>query len=870
MDVCYNALLQLLLRNVSGSIADYKCQSDNLKLREHFVSIERLINSRVSNLDPEQMLLVYNHIVLYLRHTALPKASVIIQKGCGNPENNPPSSSMDISDTEFQYLRNTLDIYLKLHNACNRNQATTGLVRPVTKNNNLEYSNLDCRAKLIYCGKGKFNRLFLYDKTGLVNNTPTVVPLSQEENRFMVLYLYVLRNNKGSYVFPSYIDDSEQWETKRSSSALGKFIRDNLGLTLQQFPKQHNLRNLFLNIVGIKNNYTQSAFVNAGILLRNDVNQIQSDYLKWTRMYHTNYWNFLPPLAERIEAPGSLLKDSQMDVLYNLALSYADSTFSHLPAPTIHITTLSYWATSLLSPPLSADTRVPSDEVIEHLIGGNPDASLYVDSDKYTQKQPAPIAQNVPVFQQSQESSESWWHKNVSGDGRCSLHAAAAVLSYVDTDVFLGDYYRYLDEREGMLKNFLTLTNILGNKEYQQYAAERGKNAITSDIQKEWRDNVNTELNNIPINRQSAMTLALSGEWVTSEAATAGIFFKDFIVHQFRKRDRGVVFVQTLVDVALPSVSGYYSTPEIRDILDSRNLLVSLNSYFKNRRLVIFCLQNDHWHSILPVSLLEPASEGFIHRSISHSFYRGYVGVDASPNCVAVSILNAKSLEVHVWLKGEVTSALPPDTDSFTLKVRSITDRAKLFSELCKFFSQHIKDKQYNCAIEGPLLPGKNVDSRQTKFVVDLREYIEQNSVVPLFDAIPWRLRQHWMSLVPKLSKWNYEKQSYLLYGSSLKDFGKKVAKIQNYLTYAYLSENELKFLPKLHSRDNDFIGGGIKAKAKGDDYTAEVKTRIRAAYGLVGEHPFSDIVDSISVAYYMSEMDKVGSTNRWRPNCDQ
>ena len=444
------------------------------------------------------------------------------------------------------------------------------------------------------------------------------------------------------------------------------------------------------------------------------------------------------------------------------------------------------------------------------------------------------------------------------------------MLSYTDVKHFISDYFHYLKEREIELRSFININKVeyLQTEEFKLFSVERSKNVSMSVLQAEWTEAVRVELAQIPLKRDSVRVLDETGAWVFSEAATAGVFFKDFIVRQFRKRNKGIVFIQTLVNIGLPSVDGYYNSTQIQSMLDRFGVIVSVNSYFRNRKLVIFCLEKNHWHVILPVELLELPVVESVRTSIGNHFYRGYVGVDASPNCVAVAVLNGSSVKIHVWCKKKQTEQWYSTSSNFELYFYQIIDQKTLFSDLCKFFTCEIKGNNYNCAIEGPLLPGKYIDSRQTKFVVDLREFIQQNSGVSLFTVVPWRLRQYWLSVVTSRSRWDPNRQGYLIYGLSLRDFSKKVAKIQNYHTYAFLADKEMNFLQKFGIDDTNFTSGSQNINNRARDIET-AKERIKARYLEVGIHPVSDIVDSISVAYYMMKMDQVGSANRARPNCE-
>ena len=261
-----------LVRNFSIIINHKPVDLEDITIHQNFLSLIQLSDTSTKDLDPKDLLIIYNHIVFYLQYVAIPKMLKLM--------------SQTFTRNNFFYVRNVMDVFLKITNTPNRVQATTGLKRP-SRTHDTEFSDLGTISKLIYVHPNNFCRLFLNDKTGLVKNIPSIVPLNDFQNECMGIYLYWTKDMKTTWVFPTSTGGG--W--KNSSSDEIKFILAKTGLTRMLFPTVHFMRNLFLNAIGVRYNYQQVAFESAGILLRHHINQIQNDYIKWTRAFHNKYWD---------------------------------------------------------------------------------------------------------------------------------------------------------------------------------------------------------------------------------------------------------------------------------------------------------------------------------------------------------------------------------------------------------------------------------------------------------------------------------------------------------------------------------------------------------------------------------------------------
>ena len=237
------------------------------------MSIQQLVQKEFVQLDPFESLAISNKLIQALNDAMLdfPNLFRIVN--------------------EFTLW---LDVAIKLTNTANRVQATIGLLMPDSSDCTV-YQDRTTVAKLIYFGNGNFGRLFSFDKTGNIDRTPGLVPLSETLNKFMAIYLYQTRTLKDrTHVF--LYDNTSL--SKTSSNQLITYIFKLLGIPKTDIPKrngakslfkwrQHDLRALFLNRIGLLHEYQEAAFEHASEITRHTIAELHGDYVFWCRYYKT-------------------------------------------------------------------------------------------------------------------------------------------------------------------------------------------------------------------------------------------------------------------------------------------------------------------------------------------------------------------------------------------------------------------------------------------------------------------------------------------------------------------------------------------------------------------------------------------------------
>ncbi len=263
------------------------------------------------DLDPDECSQIANKLILELNKTA--------------PDLVP--SAADLTPVQCRKFRNWLDLALKLTNTANRKQVSVDIMQP-DKAGCTVYCDAGVEAKLLYLGNGLFARLILADKGGRVNRTPVFLPLSAELNRFMALYLYKTnkwRKGKRSELFPDGEDGKKNWRAKHGQHMVS-YMLHLLDVRSQDRSKkqwkQHMLRTLFLNRIGLLYDYDEQAFEHTSILMRHTTQEMHKSYIDWTRLAHL--WSFHKPSGQPrqdLKFPPQLLQ------FYNDALQYCQDTF---------------------------------------------------------------------------------------------------------------------------------------------------------------------------------------------------------------------------------------------------------------------------------------------------------------------------------------------------------------------------------------------------------------------------------------------------------------------------------------------------------------------------------------------------------------
>ena len=207
----------------------------------------------------------------------------------------------DPGDDSPQYWENLLfvqvylDVGMKLHNAANRIQATTGLRRPLSRNRMVV--GADVVAMLTFDrsedgATGYLSRLFYHDKTGRLSTPPSIIPLQSPWNEYMMLFLYATRHQlvaHRGFVFMSTHDHGKTVWLKNVSAEIMRTIRTETGLPLTLLRKQHALRDLFINTLTMRDHYSTSSLRHASVLVRNEVQVLQEYYAPWARYFQFDH-----------------------------------------------------------------------------------------------------------------------------------------------------------------------------------------------------------------------------------------------------------------------------------------------------------------------------------------------------------------------------------------------------------------------------------------------------------------------------------------------------------------------------------------------------------------------------------------------------
>ena len=822
------------------------------------------IDPTETTLDPFQMLLVRNHIMNWLKYYAFPYIVDPIITRSANTQEFVLENKNDL----FHY-RNILDIYLKMNNIANRMETSTGLLKPNITNwpvdilpavgNVLHLSNIFggnaqavflelegavpglklnevkfiingdrgqypngwTKSKLLYSRTGQFYRLFLFDKTGNVNTTPTIVPLNATENDYLSIFLYLTRNIHSPFVFPSNLKGDE-WVTKKASVDIKKYIQDQTHLRSNLFQRQHFLRNLFFNAVGIQSNYTQLALAHAGILHRNDINQIQTDYLKWTRYYHSYQGtaeeqhvvqglvhDFSGPIRNMKEAACTFHKNRYSDVG-----DYRESASDDVEEPNEP-----YWNSGFV--PVNNATTSALGKTNTVLVpqltaasGRNSDTRgtlLW----KCMEKKGAIYTFSVP-----------WCSAVLALDTKAT---AANLKLFSDTVQFKEMEYCV---REKKAKEVF-LRHLIGETKIKRY----------SEIK------------------------------IPCEVAI------EFLSYMFQDRNASVTGTQVeVVDGCFPpqDISPLRTESDIRKLLNSkRHASRNYDTYNKALKegALIICGgdHKDGHHFFVPLrlgnaatfkhvistapSIAGPPPSSFVIPATvpeAKDEYDGYIGVDASPKCISITVQSATTpprFKTVCW--AEPGSVLPMYTqlfqNAFRLEVRPIPQsKPETFRYICAYLSQY--KTRYLVAIEGPLPTGINIDPKQKRFISDLREYVEQHTGIHLVKAEVRLVREKWHENT--YNKTGYDirllKNLQRVLGQN-NALAKRAVKLCNYLAYDFLAKQS-----------------GWPVFQLTNSFSTTDSSLADTVYEVCG-HPISDIIDSLAVVHWLSG--KHGTQPRRQPD---
>lgn len=933
-----------------------KFTSDPESLEYHFHDLKRVTervldspsSSGGSNMTPYEMRRVMHHLLLTLHHIALPKTLSWLVNNDGN--NN--------DGTGFKYVRNTVDVYLKTHNAANRVQASSGLRRPASNGSSKSASYVDFNtvARLLYYRGGGFARLFLFDKTGIGGTPPSIVPLRNGyngEGELMCLYLHAVSrlDERGVHVFPNEVSNKghvgrSEWVSP--SRDLHRFLLDLTGLPKCMFHRQHFLRNLFLNEVALEHGYSMETMESAGILTRNEPGQIQSDYIRWTRLYH-HYSDPSPTVPSvAVNFPSRFaasLGHKTMDMYFrtrNVCAALAEAILyldrQYIPLPEVRHNHLSRFLGSHTTEerhrgnvPPSTDPKTKNREDMWWVVA----MVSRSDMEKEKENQPKVYEAELPptsLFPWLVVSPSSNGQSNVSYHDVATLFLELRGILMTEQEVpdimFLtlpriqaypwtrwGDLLR---EEEGAIVRLAPYsysgpTQPLTHERFEEVVrflkeavSQNNHRLILKFLGCPIRGN-----NKVESAREVATAICRSSDLWTKLTAIEPLWTV-LNPHEKKNLPFSVAtaleeFLGLFIDGAqrevesVPELMGRHPLvnirqPTINTLIDTFG--VKLNSRQKGDLLLsrkkVWDTLSDPKNTDVQKELLDQLkgvkgqkSRENVVASIIASYVRRtvpkdvaesvvspnsgvYIGIDASPLCVAVAVLTIPygdtkaSLGLTYWCERSKaileSSGLAPN---ITLQSKGMvmkgTERADYFELVCDHVvnaaqtelssrtnfptrnnERHDSPPICVCAVEAPLLPSKFVDSSQSMYVKQLMEHMEKRlqscDVQVLFEkeAKPMRVRHFWTEA-----------------------FGTKKKKPTEGDRTTIKRENHNAFVGFLHHYPSLQLDEDNKRSLP---LWCRKRSEVRKG-SEVANHPMSDVVDATAVAFFLSEKAKYRPT---------
>ena len=214
------------------------------------------------------------------------------------------------------YLRLWLDILLKLCNAPNRLQCSTGLEVP------RQALAEDMMARLVYARHGQLERLFFLDKVGKSRRMPVACQLGPFLSLFCAAYLLYVTPVGSRYVFSD--SPTQQWSAK--CGGFRKFLTTDAGpvnLPTWIIPDQKMLRRLGVVALATKFQFEHDATEDVAHLARHSLSTLLTEYATWSKVFTQRsdqgpLWYLEPQLPSHV--PDQMITDvwAQMNSTYPL------------------------------------------------------------------------------------------------------------------------------------------------------------------------------------------------------------------------------------------------------------------------------------------------------------------------------------------------------------------------------------------------------------------------------------------------------------------------------------------------------------------------------------------------------------------------
>jgi hypothetical protein len=211
-----------------------------------------------------------------------------------------------------------------------------------------------------------------------------------------------------------------------------------------------------------------------------------------------------------------------------------------------------------------------------------------------------------------------------------------------------------------------------------------------------------------------------------------------------------------------------------------------------------------------------------------------YIGIDASPMCIAVCVATEQILEIS---KSRIQSV--PHVSYFTDK-----NRENLFIKVFTYISSVQILGHTKIAIEAPLPSGMHVDKNQSDFTTALRTFLSTRLHTRMIELKPKSIRRFILDQHPDIDMY-----SDIITLSKERTVGGKCAnRFKLYLTLVYFG------------LDINQYGIDLPDYIVGDE---EVSPATLQLIKIVTAHPVSDIIDCIAVTIVLQMLDVFGPVTK-------
>ena len=217
------------------------------------------------------------------------------------------------------------------------------------------------------------------------------------------------------------------------------------------------------------------------------------------------------------------------------------------------------------------------------------------------------------------DHSDTYWHNNEIGDGRCAAHGCATIISTSITDM-VKQYTMFTEHEITKYKNYISHPDHgAQTQEYIDFITSIPSQPNHTDKWIQYCKNTTHALNKKLSNLKRLIRYPSS--WQNNPAAQGGDIFKNFIQHHFLQHHDTDVDVITLENTnPLPLYSSPISTHTITQLITSTpalalepSLIYTSLLRLHNNSIIIFVNTGGHWHTITPLKLLKRKPKSHPH-----------------------------------------------------------------------------------------------------------------------------------------------------------------------------------------------------------------------------------------------------------------